>query len=89
VGIGFYRDAQAFLHPDFRISGKSNGSMGKLTAREKEVWVTPTSNTIFREVQPTEWEQISPEGRAARATVVYRVGELGPFFRLSNSVRRR
>lgn len=89
VGIGFYRDAQAFLHPDFRISGKSNGSMGKLSARKEEVWVTPTSNTLFREVQPTEWEQISPEGRAGRVTVVYRVGEFGPFFRLSNSVRRR
>lgn len=89
VGIGFYRDAHAFMHSDFRVSGSSNGSVGKLTARRNGVWVTPTGNAIFREVQPTEWEQISAEGRVARAAVVYRIGETGPFFRLSSSGRQR
>lgn len=89
VGIGFYRDAHAFLHSDFRISGKSRGAIGKLSATKQGVWITPAANTIFREVQPAEWEEISHDGRMARATVVYRIGESGPFFRLTTSTRRR
>lgn len=89
VGIGFYRDAKAFLHPDFRISGKPKGALGMLKATGQGIWVAPVGSSLHRQVELSEWEEIQIPGRQARAALVYRFSERGPFFRLSSSARRR
>lgn len=89
VGIGFYRDAHAFLHPDFRISGKTRGAFVVLKATAGGVWVAPIGTTLCREIELSEWEEIAEPGRDARTTVVYRVGERGPFFRISSTAKHR
>lgn len=88
VGIGFYRDARAFLHPDFRVSGKSRGALGMLKAEAGGVLVVPTDVSLYRELDVTEWEEIPSQGRPARAAVAYRIGERGPFFRISRGGKR-
>lgn len=89
VGIGFYRDAKAFLHPDFRVSGKSRGALAMLKASKQGVWVAPVHGLLYREVDVSDWEELHADGRTARAAIVYRVGEAGPFFRLTSSAPRR
>ena len=76
IGIGFYRDAQAFLRPDFRISGRPRGSLGGLkAAAQGKVILVPTGSTVYCEVGVSEWEEIPPQGRAARLAAIYRFGD--------------
>lgn len=89
IGIGFYRNAHAFLHPDFRISGQSRGALGKLQAARDGVWIISLGSPFFREIDLAEWEEIKPLGRTVRAATVYRIGERGPFFRISTGAKRR
>jgi hypothetical protein len=84
VGIGFYRDARAFLHPDYRVSGKARGAIASLHARPRGARVAPVKGSaLFRESIDGTWDDVAPEGRPARAGDVYRVGERGPYFRIS------
>jgi hypothetical protein len=89
IGIGFYRDAKAFLHPDFRISGKPKGALGMLKATRQGVWVAPVGSSLHRQVELSEWEEIQLPGRQARPALVYRFSERGPFFRISSRTKRR
>jgi len=90
VGIGFYRHARAFLHPDFRLSGKPRGALASLHAEKHATRVEPGRGAaISRQTLDGEWEAVSPEGRRARPGDVYRVGEQGPYFRIATQGRRR
>ena len=89
VGIGFYRNARAYLLSDFRLSGKGRGALAVLTAEKGGARVAGAGGqALFRETLDGAWESVSPEGRRIRQGEVYRVGERGPFFRVANRGRR-
>jgi hypothetical protein len=81
VGIGWYRDAQAFLHPNFRLSGSASGSLASLHALTNSFMVRPENGTILsRETIDGDWELLPPTGRRASNGEAYRVGDQGPYF---------
>src|SRR5262249_17920191 len=86
VGIGFYRDAWACLHPDFRISRKTRGALAMLKAAGKRSTVVLPANghALFRQTTDGDWEQAPPRGRRVQIGDVYRVGEQGPHFRVTS-----
>jgi hypothetical protein len=84
VGIGFYRDARACLQDNFRITGSVRGAVATLHAGQRRaVFVRPASRALYREAGWNEWEQVPTTGRRAGQGEIYRVGDNGPFFRLS------
>ena len=84
VGIGFYRNARAFLHADFRLSGKAQGAVASLHAQRGGARVEPgKGQRLHRETLDGDWENVAESGRRIRAGDVYRIGEAGPFFRIS------
>ena len=88
VGIGFYRHARAFLHPDYRLSGKAQGALASLHAQRASVDVKPgRSQSLHRESLDGDWENVAPQGRRVRAGDVYRIGDKGPYFRISTRGR--
>lgn len=88
VGIGFYRDARAFLHPDFRLSGNPQGAVASLHAERSGTHVNPGRGmSLYRETLDSDWELVQPQGRRAHAGDVYRIGERGPYFRIATRGR--
>jgi hypothetical protein len=84
VGIGFYRDARAFLHADFRLSGNPRGALAALEALRSGTRVLPGRGvSLQREALDGGWEPVDAGGRNARAGDIYRIGDRGPFFRLT------
>jgi hypothetical protein len=87
VGIGFYRDARAFLHGDFRISGKGRGALASLHAEASGTRVCPGKGMgLFRQDFGSKWEELPKEGEMVRAGEIYRIGENGPYFRIASRV---
>jgi hypothetical protein len=88
VGIGFYRNARAFLHPDFRLSGNPQGALASLHAGRSGTHVNPGRGmSLFRETLDSDWESVPAQGRRAHAGDVYRIGDRGPFFRIATRGR--
>jgi hypothetical protein len=88
VGIGFYRNARAYLQPDFRLSGHPQGALASLHAEKGGTSVQPGRGlALFRETLDGEWETLPAQGRRARAGDVYRIGDHGPFFRIATRGR--
>lgn len=88
VGIGFYRNARAFLHPDYRLSGTPQGALASLQAGKAGTHVSPGRGlSLYRETLDTDWETVPVQGRHARAGDVYRIGERGPYFRIATRGR--
>lgn len=84
VGIGFYRHARAFLHGDFRLSGRAQGALAGLYAEKHGTRVeVGRGATLFRETLDGDWEAVPPPGRRVRPGDIYRLGESGPFFRIA------
>jgi hypothetical protein len=84
VGIGFYRSARAYLHADFRLSGSAQGALASLAAERTGARVEPgKGNLLARETLEGGWEPVAPPGRRVRAGDVYRIGDRGPFFRIT------
>ncbi|HEX4963436.1 MAG TPA: choice-of-anchor X domain-containing protein [Thermoanaerobaculia bacterium] len=84
VGIGFYRNARAFLHSNYRLSGNPRGALAGLFAEGAGTRVAPgRGSSLFRETLDGDWETVEPVGRRARGGDVYRSGDGGPFFRIS------
>ncbi len=87
VGIGFYRDARAYLHGDFRISGKSSGALASLHAEAAGTRVCAGKGmSLFRQDFGSRWEELPKEGEMVRAGEIYRVGENGPYFRIASRI---
>jgi len=86
VGIGFYRDARAYLHADYRLSGRAQGALAALHAQKGGPQVLPGKGApLFRETLDSTWEGVPHEGRRARPGDVYRIGERGPYFRIASA----
>lgn len=84
VRIGFYRNARAFLHPDFRLSGKPQGAVACLYAERGGARVAPGRGlSLSRETLEGDWESVAADGRRARAGDVFRIGDRGPYFRIT------
>jgi hypothetical protein len=88
VGIRWYRDARAYLHPNFRVTRKASGAVASLRAAPAGTTLVHPENghALFRENASGEWEAIPADGRSIRPGEAHRVGEYGPFF--VTSVRR-
>jgi len=85
TGIGFYRDARAYLHGDFRISGKGRGALASLHAEASGTRVCPGKGlALFRQDFGVKWEELPKDGEMARAGEIYRIGENGPYFRIAS-----
>jgi len=84
TGIGWYRDAQAFLQPDYRLSGKSRGSLAGLRAVANGAVLLSTGPPLYRELDINEWEEVR-QVRPVRAGTIYRISETGPFFGLARA----
>ena len=83
----FYRDARAFLHPDFRLSAIP-GAVASLHAESAGTHVNPSGGmSLYRETLDSDWELVQPQGRRAHAGDVYRIGERGPYFRIATRGR--
>jgi hypothetical protein len=82
VGIGWYRDAQAFLHSNFRVNGERKGAVASLHAVVGGGMVQPTDTALFRETAGGEWEPVSAKGRRTSGSDIYRMGDNGPYFRV-------
>jgi hypothetical protein len=80
VGIGFYQNARAFLHRDYRISGKSQGALASLYAKKGKTWAK--GNMLYRETLDGEWELVAQNGRKVRSGDIFRISKTGPFFRI-------
>jgi len=86
VGIGWYRDARAFLHSNYRVSSKPHGAVASLHAVVGGTEVRPgAALSLYRETIDGEWEPVPPAGRRS-GSEVFRVGDGGPYFKVS--VRR-
>jgi hypothetical protein len=84
IGVGFYRNARAFLHPDFRLTGRAQGSLAGLYAQGTATWVRGQRGlALYREDAAGDWTQVPTQGEQTRPGEVYRIGDTGPFFRLS------
>jgi hypothetical protein len=84
VGISFYRNARAFLHSNYRLSGNPRGALAGLFAEGAGTRVAPgRGGSLFRETLDGGWEAVEGDGRRARGGDVYRIGDSGPFFRIS------
>jgi hypothetical protein len=84
VGIGFYRNARAFLHSNYRLSGNASGALAGLFAEGAGTRVSPgRGHSLSRETLDGGWEAVDSEGRRTRGGDVYRIGDSGPFFRIS------
>ena len=81
VGIGWYLDARAFLHPNFRLSGSQRGSLASLHALNGGFRIRPEGGTaVFRETVEGDWEALPLEGRRSTHGQAYRVADMGPYF---------
>lgn len=90
VGIGFYRHARAFLHPDFRLSGQARGAISALHAEKNATRVQATrGSALSRQTLDGDWEAVDPQGRRARLGDIYRIGDKGPYFRITLQGSRR
>ena len=83
IGVGFYRNARAFLHADYRLSGKPQGALASLHADKGRSIVKARGTRLFRETMDGEWEEVSADGRRASPGDVFRIGDKGPYFRIS------
>lgn len=85
VGIGFYRNARAYLHGDFRISGKPSGALASLHAEAAGTRVCAGKGmSLFRQDFGSKWDELPMEGEMVRAGEIYRIGENGPHFRIAS-----
>ena len=82
VKIGFFRNAKAYLHPNYGIYDKAKGALVSLEAVKKnQVCVRPGVNTkLYVETYDQDWEQIPPEGAFLKMRTTYRVDDRGPYF---------
>ncbi|HEV7768093.1 MAG TPA: hypothetical protein VGQ76_24030 [Thermoanaerobaculia bacterium] len=88
VGIGFYRNAAAFLHPDYRMSGEAQGALASLHAEKGGTNVRPGRGlSLHRETLESDWEAVPAQGRRARGGDIYRIGDRGPYFRIATRGR--
>lgn len=81
IGIGWYRDARAYLHPNYRLSGKQRGSIASLHAGVSGFKVFPENGTVvYRETIDGEWQPVPQTGRRGTQGEAYRAGDRGPYF---------
>jgi hypothetical protein len=82
VGIGFYRDARAYVHSNFRISGKREGAVVEVRAAKRGVLLESLGGALFRTDGGRGWNEIKGPPRRGAMGEPYRIGEKGPYFRL-------
>jgi hypothetical protein len=79
VGIGFYRNARAYLHANYRLSGKAQGALACLEAVKNGVRIIPKGSSLFRENLDGDWDEVPNVGQKIRPGDIFRFSEKGPF----------
>nr|VFJ49845.1 MAG: hypothetical protein BECKDK2373C_GA0170839_10275 [Candidatus Kentron sp. DK] len=84
TGIGFYRNARAYLHPDYRLSGRATGALAMILATTSGVMVTSTGGSVlYRHGVSGDWEEIRGDGVRFSSGDIFRIGDMGPFFKVA------
>lgn len=89
TGKGWYRNAQAYLTPDFRITGSKKGALVSLEAvGARSVLVKGLGGGLYRDGGDGDWDEVPEQGRRIRGGELYRIGERGPFFQTATRMGR-
>lgn len=89
TGKGWYRNARAYLTPDFRITGKKKGALVMLEATgSRTVLVKGIGGVLFRDGGDGDFDEVPEQGRRVRGGETYRVGERGPYFQTATRLGR-
>ena len=89
TGKGWYRNAKAYLTPDFRITGKKRGATVVLEAvGRRTVLVKSIGGALFRDGGDGDWDEVPEQGRRIRGGETYRIGERGPYFQTATRLGR-
>nr|VFK58066.1 MAG: hypothetical protein BECKUNK1418G_GA0071005_10021 [Candidatus Kentron sp. UNK]VFK68236.1 MAG: hypothetical protein BECKUNK1418H_GA0071006_10011 [Candidatus Kentron sp. UNK] len=83
TGIGFYRHARAYLHLDYRLSGRAAGALAVIRATSSGVMVATTGGALYRSSVSGDWDEVYGDGIRFSSGDVFRIGETGPFFSVS------
>jgi len=83
VGIGWYRDARAYLHPSFRIDGSARDALARLEAIAGGVQIVWMGGGPLERETTEGWEPVPAGGRRVIGGANYRFGDHGPYFRVS------
>jgi hypothetical protein len=85
TGSGFYRDARAYIRPDFRLSGAAKSALARLRADGMQVYMRPESgNTLYRQGFDGEWEILSAGETPIHFGIVYKDAMGALYFELRN-----
>ncbi len=85
TGIGFYRDARAYVRSDFRVNGKAGSALAKLRADRGRVMIQPMQgNAIERLTADDVWEELPKDETTAWVGTLYRAEVRSLFFMLRN-----
>ena len=86
---GWYRNAKAYLTPDFRITGNKKGALVVLEAVDRRtVMAKSLSGPLFRDGGDGDWDETPEQGRRVRGGETYRVGDRGPYFQTATRLGR-
>ncbi|MBT3222551.1 MAG: hypothetical protein HN348_26045, partial [Proteobacteria bacterium] len=89
IGIGWYRNARAYLTSSYRLSKNKAGAVARLQMdRATGLQVFPEAGSeLLYETLDGDWKPVALEGRRGRAGHIFRVGSLdeGILFRISLS----
>ena len=91
IGIGWYRDARAYLSSTYRVQASRSSAVARLQMdRRLGLAVFPENGAALqRENLDGDWEDVPASGRRVRAGEIYRVGEdEGLLFRIALRSRR-
>jgi hypothetical protein len=75
VGIGFYRNARAYINADYTIGGKKRGPVARLQMSSQGLLVFPEGGELEREGFDGDWEPVEAQGRRPSGGEVFRAGD--------------
>jgi hypothetical protein len=84
TGVGFYRNARAYLHPDFRVSSREKGAAVKIEAIRRGVLVSGVHGSKVCRDLGNEWAPLPAAGWRGRLGEPLRVDGAELFFRLQS-----
>jgi len=82
-GVGFYRHASLYIHPDFRLSREKAGAMVRMrAAHAQRIMIEPIDNVILRQSTDGEWLELDARELLFSRGVIYTNGNRELFFEL-------
>jgi hypothetical protein len=83
--VGFYRDARAFIHADYRVDGRRRGAVAVVKADQRGVRLTSMPGSrLSKRMADDEWEEISEVESRGRVATRYSIDPDGIFMEFRN-----